>query len=334
MLAVAVRSSVSGQRELSIEKFPQPKLSAGEALLRVTLAGICGTDLEILSGYKPLSGALILGHEFLAEVVSYASDVPEQLRLVPGTRVVAEINCVASGSTSCTPAQRAQDPARTAIGIFGRHGAFAEQIAVPAVNLHPVPDGVPDDAAVFAEPIAACCQIFEQIKVPHSAKIAVLGAGRMGWLVGHVLSACGSDVTMLSRGRNNERDRRLAECFDVAFENVGKRERVDTFDVVVECTGNATGMSTALRLVRPRGTIVLKTTTAPGSGEAVDLSPVAVKEITIVGCRCGPFPAALRLLRKGLVDPRPLVDAIYERKDAVEAFARSSKRGVLKVLLK
>lgn len=336
MLAVAARTATSGKRELCVESFPSPVLNQGEVLLRITVVGICGTDLEILSGYKPLPDAQILGHEFLAEVLSYASDVPNDLRLEPGTRVVAEINCVLPGSASRTASQRAQDPRRTAIGIFGRQGAFAELIAVPVQNVHTVPASIPDEAAVFTEPIAAVCQIMEQITLPRSARVAVLGAGRLGWLIAHVLSACGSDVTVLTRGRHHLRDAPLASQFKVALEDITKEhgQLVNFFDVVVDCTGSSSGLVSAIDFVRPRGTILLKSTTAPGKGEAVDLTSVVVKEITVVGSRCGPFPAALRLLEKGIVDPRVLIDSVFDKKNALDAFKRAQQNGVLKVLIR
>lgn len=332
MDAVLLRTGSSGSRELVVKKNHKPPTpSRGEVLIRVCLAGICGTDLEIVSGYKTLPNEQVLGHEFMGRIVSYSDDVPISEQLPRDTRVVAEINCVEPDSASCTAEARAQDPCRTAMGIFGRPGVFAGLVTVPFVNVHQVPDGVPDDIAVFAEPMAAACQIFTQVKLPRSEPVAVLGAGRLGWIVAGVLSACGCEVVILSRGR--EKDTQLAEAFGVGVEVVGDEVGKERFEVVVDCTGSSSGLESAIKLVKPRGTLVLKSTTAPGAARAVDLTPIVVKEVTVQGSRCGPFPMALRLMKKGGFDPRLLIDDVFELKNAVDAFDKARRKGSLKVLL-
>lgn len=332
MQAVTLCTGSSGGRELVINNnYKPPTPNRGEVLIQVCLAGICGTDLEMVSGYKKLPSEQILGHEFMGRIVKYGDDVPISQQLPRDTRVVAEINCVMPGSASCTAKARAQDPCRTAMGIFGRPGVFAELVTVPFVNVHRVPDGVPDEIAVFAEPMAAACQILTQVRLPRSEPVAVLGAGRLGWMVAGVLSACGCEVVVMSRGR--ERDARLAEAFRVVVEVVGEEMGEDRFEVVVDCTGSSSGLESAIKLVKPRGTLVLKSTTAPGGAKAVDLTPVVVKEVTVQGSRCGPFPMALRLMKKGAFDPRLLIDEVFELKDAVDAFEKATRKGTLKVLL-
>lgn len=307
-------------------------------LIRVKLAGICGTDLEMLSGYKSLPGPQVLGHEFVGLVESYGSDVPPAQQLPSGTRVVAEINCVSPDSASRTAAERAQDPHRTALGIFGHPGAFAQFVTVPAINVHKVPDNVLDEAAVFAEPMAAACQILNQVQLPRDEPVAVLGAGRLGWLVAGVLATCGCEVVMLSRKYQDDirrvRDEKISLEFGVRFDTLGDAVKEDQFAVVVDCTGASSGFMLAIKLVKPRGTIVLKSTTAPGSGEKVDLTPLVVKEITLQGSRCGPFPVALRLLEKNVFDPRSLLETTFDAKDAHKAFQHAAEKGTLKVLLR
>lgn len=217
------------------------------------------------------------------------------------------------------------------MGIFGRNGAFAQFLCVPVENLHPVPEGVSDEEAVFIEPIAAACRIFEQIRMPRSHVVAVLGVGRMGWLVGHVLAACGVEVEMLTRGRNIERDQRLASEFGVAVRVPGVEEE-GVYEVVVDCTGDSGGLQTAVRMVKARGVIVLKSTVADRG--MLDLTPVVVKEVTVVGSRCGPFDVAIRLVERQAVRPSFLVEQVFTLDDVEEAVERAATKGVLKVLVR
>lgn len=319
-------------RRLSLSHPALPSPLPHEARLQILLSAICGTDLHLLhSNYKSLPSPLIPGHEFVAKIHSYHPSLQHIPPIPLHTRVVAEINCVIPPTNSRTAYDRAQDPGRTALGIFGKNGAFAQFCCVPIVNLHPVPDILPDPVVVFTEPIAAACRILEQICVPRVGIVAVLGAGRMGWLVAHVLAACGCRVVILSKGRDVVKDGRLARELGVETEVVNSGAH-DVYEVIVDCTGSASGFQTAVRLVRPRGVLVLKST--GGEGGALDLSEVVVKEVRVVGSRCGPFEVALRLLERGVVRPEVLVEEVYELEEIERAFERANTKGVLKVLVR
>jgi threonine dehydrogenase-like Zn-dependent dehydrogenase len=292
---------------------------AGEARIRVRTAGVCATDLELVRGYMGFSGTL--GHEWVGEVL----DAPE--RSWVGRRVVGDINCPCGSCATCRAGRPTHCPARTVLGIVGRDGAFAEELSLPVGNLHAVPDNVPDDAAVFVEPLAAACQILEQVHVRPSQRVVVLGTGRLGQLCARVLALTGADVAGV--GRNGSTLALLPPA--VRAVPLADAPREADADVVVDCTGSAEGLSLATRLCRPRGTIVLKTTVH-------DLGPVntnawVIDEQTVVGSRCGPFEPALRLLASGVVDPTPLVTARYPLASGVDALRRAAQPGVLKVLL-
>lgn len=339
MQAVLLVPTAEGGRALHVtESHPIPVPASHEVLIRVKLAGICGTDLEMLAGYKSLPAAQVLGHEFVGVVESFGHGIPVDQRLPAGTRVVAEINCVAPDSPSRTAAERAQDPHRSAVGIFGHPGAFAKFITVPAVNVHKVPDCISDEVAVLTEPIAAACQILVQLKLSLEAPVAVLGAGRLGWLVAFVLSECGYQVVVLSRlSKNNLKEKRranMAECFGVIHEYIDETRMNDRFAVVVDCTGSSSGLVSAIKLVKPRGTIVLKSTTASESADTVDLTPLVVKEVALQGSRCGPFPVALRLLERTQRDLSSLIQKCYDSPMALDACSEARSNGALKVLLR
>lgn len=335
MKAVTVAIAEDGTRNVCFDPtFPTPEPAEGEVLLKIIKAGICGTDLEILQGYKHLDKTQVLGHEFVGQVVKFGLHVaPEHLeRLRENMIVVAEINCVSpENTTSRTAFERAQDPRRTALGVFGRDGAFAEFLCVPAENVHVVPSNMPLDRAVFAEPVAAACQIAEQLHIPSSSTIAVLGAGRLGCVVAMVLRALGKDVVVLAR-------RALRKGIDLPVQilsQINLEDLRDRFDVVVDCTGQPDGLYSAIDFVKPRGSIVLKSTSAatPKGGTGLNLTPVVIKEVSIVGSRCGPFPVALRLLSSGLLPVETLISHKYDIEDANKAFQRASERGVIKVIL-
>jgi 2-desacetyl-2-hydroxyethyl bacteriochlorophyllide A dehydrogenase len=297
-----------------------PKPGPGEALIRVRLAGLCGTDLELLRGYAPFTG--IPGHEFVGEVVE-----AEDASLI-GRRVVGEINIVCGECPACRAGRPTHCGNRTVAGIRGRHGAFAEYLTLPAANLHCVPDSVPDEAAVFAEPLAAALEIQEQAAVRPSDRVLVVGAGRLGQLVAQTLALTGCDLSVVARHPRQQEllaERRIPI---VAEDAIPPR----AFDLAVEATGAPGGFELARRAVRPRGTLVLKSTYA--GALAVDLSALVVDEVTVVGSRCGPFGAALRLLERRAVDPTPLIDAEYSLSCAIEAFERAGRPGTLKVLLR
>jgi len=299
-----------------VHDYPQPSCGPGEALIRVRLAGICATDLQIAAGYEGFRG--VLGHEFVGTVVSYEG------REWIGRRVVGEINIGCGECVFCQQGIRSQCLSRAAIGIQGRDGAFAEYLALPVVNLHPVPADVPDEAAVFAEPFAAAVQVIQQVHVRPEDRVCVLGDGRLGLLVGQAIAATGAEVTMVGRHPQN-----LALAAGWGLRTGRPKQKLD---LVVDCTGTASGLRAALEWVRPRGTLVVKSTY---QGEAiVDMTQVVVDEIRLVGSRCGPFPPAMRLLQAGRVDVTSLITAVYPLEDGLAALERAGQKGVLKVLVK
>ena len=314
MLAIVYENT-----RLQVSQRPVPALGAGEALVRPSAVGICNTDLEILRGYAAFSG--VLGHEFVG-VVERAADPA-----LVGQRVVAEINIACGVCALCQIGRKEHCLHRTALGIRGRDGALAEFVAVPASNLHLVPPSVPDDAAVFAEPLAAACKILDQVHVRPQSRAVVLGDGKLGLLVAQVIALTGARLTVV--GRHEDKLSILARRgIDTTAGDAGGCSGAD---LVVECTGRAEGYHTALQLVRPGGTLVLKST-YHGHVQA-DLSRLVVDEISVVGSRCGPFATALRLLEMGLVDVAPLVTEHYRLTDAQEAFAHAARSGTLKILV-
>lgn len=310
-----------------------PHLGPDEALIRVRVAGICATDLELARGYKG-GFAGVPGHEFVGVVegVSNGPDGPdesEQKDLAwQGRRVTATINvgcghcpvCLATGPEHCA--------ARTVIGIMGRDGAFAEYVAVPVRNLVAVPDELPDERAVFAEPLAAALRIREQVAVTPSQRAAVIGPGRLGMLAGKVLSLAGTEVTMIGR---SQASLALARAWGLEVA-IGDGAPRAAFDVVVDATGDPAGFGLALDLVRSQGTVVVKSTFAGAS--QLDLGQIVVREIRVIGSRCGPFAPALRLLARGDVDVDALIDAEYALDHGEAAFAHAATPGARKILLR
>ncbi len=318
-LRLSVDTGADARLRLQREQ-PQPKPGPDEALLRVRLAGICGTDLAMLRGYAPFNGTL--GHEFVAEVVA-APHAPGRV----GERVVGEINLACGTCTACRAGRRNHCEHRSVAGIRGRDGAFAEFLTLPLANLHPVPDSVPDEAAVFAEPLAAAMEITRQVHLGPDQRVLLIGAGRLGQLIARVLRLSGCDLAVVAR---RERQRGLLNDAGIGWLAEDAVRPAD-FDVVIEASGSPDGFRLARRALRPAGTLVLKST-YPGE-VAVDLSSLVVDEITLIGSRCGPFPAALRLLEQHLVDPTPLIDARFALDDAQAALEHAARPGVLKVLI-
>ena len=301
--------------------YPEPALPSGEALVRVRLAGICNTDVELVRGYMGFQG--VLGHEFVGEVVQAAD--PAWL----GKRVVGDINAACYACETCRAGRHTHCPHRTTLGIFRRDGAFADLLRLPISNLYPVPDIVSDEQAVFVEPLAAACEILEQVTIRPTDRVVVLGDGKLGLLVSAVLRLTGADLRLVGRHPDKLA---IAAAWGVAAQEGTGDLPAGWADVVVECTGSPTGFALARKLLRPRGTLVLKSTY---HGDLpVDMSALVVDEITLVGSRCGPFAPALRLLESGLVDPTPLISARYALSDGEAAFVRAVEPGVLKVLLK
>ena len=313
-----------GQLRLVTDRtIPQPP--PGEVRVRTTLAGICNTDLEVIGGYAGFQG--VLGHEFVG-IVDQAPD-PKLI----GKRVVGEINAACGECDTCRAGRPTHCPQRTALGIRGRDGALAEYFCLPAGNLHLVPDEIPDQVAVFTEPLAAACQILEQVHIRPSDRVVVLGDGKLGLLVAQVLALTGCDLIVV--GRHPEKLAILSKALGgragIATQ-VGEEIQPASSDLVVECTGRPEGFRAARRLLRPRGTLVLKSTyhgLVP-----TDLSSLVVDEIQVVGSRCGPFPAALRLLARELIDVTPLIAAEYPLDQALAAFEHAARRGTLKVLVR
>jgi len=300
---------------------PRPKPKAGEARLRLRLAGICSTDLELVKGYAGFRG--ILGHEFVA-AVEEAPSAPEW----EGRRVVGTINLACRQCPVCLGSGPEHCPHRTVLGIVGKDGCFAEELTLPVANLLEVPAAVPDERAVFTEPLAAALRVREQVRVRPTARTAVVGPGRLGLLIAQGLAQAGTAVTVLGRREESlELPRRLGLDTGLAEEAPG-----DAFDLVVEATGNEGGLAQSLRLVRPQGTMVLKSTFAGAA--SVDLTKLVVGEVTVVGSRCGPFAPALRLLEKGAVEVEPLIEAEYPLEEGRDAMEHAARPGVRKVLLR
>jgi threonine dehydrogenase-like Zn-dependent dehydrogenase len=299
---------------------PQPVAGPGEALVRVVKAGICATDLELVKGYAGFAG--VLGHEFVGRVEKCADD-PSWL----GRRVVGTINLSCRRCPVCLGEGPEHCPERTVLGILGKDGAFADYLTLPVANLLPVPEGVADEEAVFTEPLAAALRIPDRLAVPPSARTAVVGPGRLGLLIAQVLALTGADVVVLGRHRASlELPAELGLATGLVDEATA-----DSHDLVVEATGNAAGLAAALAIVRPRGTLVLKST-FEGRAE-VDLSKLVVGEVTVVGSRCGPFQPALGLLARRAVQVRPLIAADYPLVEGPAALDHAARPGVRKVLL-
>ncbi|MCF8096068.1 MAG: alcohol dehydrogenase catalytic domain-containing protein [Desulfobacteraceae bacterium] len=305
-----------------------PGQKQGEALVKVYMAGICGTDIEIFNGYAEFSGTP--GHEF-AGIVEAAPGYPELL----GKRIVADINCGCGECRWCRHGDARHCESRRVIGIRGINGAFAEYLSVPVKNLHFIPDSVDNLRAVFAEPLAAALEIAQQIHIKNTDRVAVLGDGKMGLLAAIALKHYTGNL--LLAGRYPEK-LAIAEDQRIDTVRIGRKEpdkdiarRLGQFDMVVEATGSPAGINTALALVRPKGRIIVKSTSR--SPSQIDFSGVVVDEIHIVGSRCGDIDLALRFLEHRWVDVAALVEKIYPFSGFTEAFERARQKGSLKVLL-
>jgi threonine dehydrogenase-like Zn-dependent dehydrogenase len=286
------------------------------------MAGICGTDMEILKGYKGFRG--IPGHEFVG-VVERVSGPHSGL---VGKRVVGEINCGCGRCDYCLRGMEKHCVRRSTLGISGRDGVFAEYVTLPVRNLWEVPAHAADVDMVFTEPVAAAFEVPEQVHMKPTDRVLVLGDGKLGLLIAIVLHHCGVDVIVSGR---HEEKLAIAARRQVRTRRAEELPESPAFDVVIEATGAPDGLETALGQVVPRGTIVLKSTVAD-RGE-VNLSRAVVDEVTLVGSRCGPFAPAVAALASGRVHVQPLVSAVYPFDDALSAFERAGRKGVLKVLL-
>ena len=307
---------------LSLRRDVPAPVNEGEALVRVTVAGVCNTDLEIIRGYSGFAGTL--GHEFVG-IVERSPD-PEQ----NGRRVVGEINAGCGECSLCSSGDPRHCPRRTVLGIVNRDGAFADFLSLPPGNLLPVPDEVPDRAAVFTEPLAAACEILEQVPITSGHEVVVLGDGKLGQLIARVLSARGCRLRLIGKQPGKLKLAQAAGIEAVPLETASGRLSAAA-DVVVEATGSPSGLRLALDLIRPRGTIVLKST-FHGTVQ-LDTAGIVVNEISLIGSRCGRFEAALGLLRSGAVNLEGLISGEYPLSDGAAAIEHASSPDALKVLI-
>lgn len=311
---IALRMTARGPE---VHDVAPPDLPPTEARVALSLGGVCATDLEIVRGYMGFVGTL--GHEWVGTVAACADPA------LVGRRVVGDINCPCGVCPTCRAGRPTHCPSRTVLGIVGRDGAFSQQFHLPIGNLHLVPDAVSDEAAVFVEPLAAACQILEQVHVRPSHRVVVIGAGRLGQLCARVLNRTGADVRVLGRSKPR------LDLLPASLPRTTDPADLPAADVVVDCSGAADGLTLAGRLVRPRGTIVLKTTVHDAAPPSPN--PWVIDEVTVVGSRCGPFAPALRLLASGEVDPTPLVTGRYPLARGVEALAAAARPEHVKVVL-
>ncbi len=357
-----------GKQPKLVAHYPDPALPDGEALIRPTRMGVCATDLEICKGYMGFTG--VLGHEFVGIVEQVASKNrdgkphrdPDAVKKWVGRRVVGSINCVRTICDMCKAGLREHARDRTVLGILERDGAFADRFTLPLENLHHVPDSLDDDSAVFTEPLAAAYQILRQITIEGRPYVTVLGDGRLGLLCAQVLSQENATVRLIGKHPD-----KLEHCTKWGIKHrmldeVGLRQDQD---IVVDCTGSASGLVTAMQMVRPRGKIILKTTVSPppptptvspastdsasktganqsdknnqgkrgGVGGWIDLSPLVVHEIDLIGSRCGPFDVALKALAQGKIDVVSLISKRMKLADGVDVLRAADQPGVIKVLI-
>lgn len=304
--------------KISLRDISQPR-KENEALIKIRKAGICSTDLELVKGYYPYTG--ILGHEFVGEVLQ-----AEEASWV-GQRVVGEINVVCNQCEQCLNGRPTHCESRTVLGIVNRDGAFAEYTTLPLANLHRVPDSVPDEMAVFTEPLAAALEIQQQVQLKPTDRVLLIGAGRLGQLIAQTLALTGCDLHVVARHAHQQKLLTARGIKIIAEEQLQPWR----WDIVVEATGSPGGFSLARQAVRPRGTLVLKST-YKGNLD-VNFSSIVVDEINIIGSRCGPFEPVLRLMQARQVDPTVLIMDEFKLGNALKAFERAGETGVLKVLV-
>src|SRR2546421_784690 len=309
------------RNQLAVTEVAKPE-RAGEAVVRVTLSGICKTDVEIVRGYAGFEGTI--GHEFVGLVES----APDETLV--GRRVVGEINAGWGRCALCISGDPRHCPNRTVLGIAGRDGAHAEFLQLPVVNLLTVPDEIPDERAVFAEPLAAAWGITERANVTKETRVAVIGDGKLGLLSAQALALTGAPVLLIGKHPEKLRIAAARGIETATLDQVKKRTR--EFDVVVEASGAESGFALALDLLRPRGVLVLKSTFKGVT--AVDAARIVVDEISIIGSRCGRFAPALELLQDQMVDVESLISEEYALADGVRAMQRATEGGVIKVLLR
>ncbi len=304
------------------EDVKPPRRMEDEVLIKVTMAGICRTDLELIGGYMSFKGTP--GHEFVGLVED------ERFPDLNGKRVVGEINCPCGKCEFCERGLGNHCPSRTVLGIMERNGVHAEYALLPKRNLHEVPNSLTDEEAVFTEPLAAAIQITRQVPIGPDSEVVILGAGKLGLLIAQVIGRISNRTTLVAKHPSKLK---LISDMDISLKTLsefkkGARKRAP---VVVECTGSSGGVKLAEEIVSPRGVIILKSTRS--RGVSFNFSDVVVNEVTIIGSRCGPFPPAIQMLKRGEVSVLPLISATYQLKDGVKAFREASKTSSVKVLL-
>ncbi len=308
-----------GKQIILDKNFPDPQ--SDETLVRVNLAGICGTDLEILDGYMEYHG--ILGHEFVGTVVKSRN------HMIVGKRVVGEINSGCGKCDSCMNGMERHCPSRTVLGILKRNGAFAEFLSLPEKNLHVIPESISDEQAVFVEPLAAAFEIKEQVSLKPQWNVAVVGDGRLAQLIIQVIKLTCSNITCF--GRHESKLEGLVQSgikIKIGIESTDEQ----LFDLVVEATGSNSGFADAMKLIKPRGTVVLKSTIA--SRENLDLTPTIINEITLIGSRCGLFKPAIDALASGKITVDSMIDSTFPLEKFEDAITFAKTSNALKVFLK
>lgn len=306
-----------------VEDYEKPSPKKGEALIKVTYGGVCNTDKEITKGYMGYKG--ILGHEFTGIV----EEINDEDKSFLGKRVVGEINLGCKDCEWCAKDLERHCPNRSTLGILAKDGCFAEYVTLPISNLVEIPENVPDEQAVFVEPLAAGLEILEQMHIQPCQKVMVLGDGKLGLLTALALNACGLDVLIVGK-HQNKLD--IAKNQGVKTQLLSEFEQAPKFDVVVEATGSITGFETSVSCVKPRGTLVLKSTIA--ASKELNLAPIVINEITILGSRCGRFEPAMRLIASNKIDFSQMISKIYPIEKAIEAFDANNAKDTIKILLK
>lgn len=317
--------AVTFDKELKlVDNYEKPQPKKGEALVKVLLAGICNTDYEITKGYMGYNG--ILGHE----AVGVVEEINDDDKSLLGKRVVAEISygCKQPDCEYCAKKLYRHCPNRHTLGIWQKDGVFAEYFTMPLETLFEVPENVTDEQAVFVEPLAAACEISEQLHIKPMERVVILGDGKLGLITALTLNAQNIDVTLVGK-HQNKLD--IAKKQNIKTKLLSDLNIEKIYDVVIEATGSISGFETALALTKPRGVLVLKSTVA--ASKEFNLAPIVIDEITVLGSRCGQFPPALRLLKSEKIDFSPLISGIYKIENAIEGFEKNKEKDTLKVLL-
>lgn len=313
--------------ELKLDNnYAKPTPKEGEVLIKTIMTGICNTDLEITKGYMGYKG--VLGHEFVGEVVEVGSKKDENWL---NKRVVGEINCGCNHDEWCYKGLQRHCPNRQTLGIWQKDGCFSEYFTLPVENIFEISNNVSNEEATFVEPIAAAVEITEQLHIKPCDKVALLGDGKLGLCISLVLSALNVDFVHIGKHQNKLDISKNAGVKTKLLSEIDENDR-KSFDVVIEATGSTGGFETSLSLTKPRGVLVLKSTIA--AKEGLNLAPVVIDEITVLGSRCGQFAPAIRLLEKGKINIKPLISEIYPVDKALEAFEKNKQKDILKVLLR